>query len=104
VSENIIEITDVHKSFDGKPVHRGINLFVRQGEILTVLGESGVGKSVLLKEINGLIKPDSGKVMVLGEDTVHMDEKRLIKIRKETGRLFQGSALLDSLTVEENIA
>ncbi len=104
MSENIIEITDVHKSFDGKPVHRGINLFVRRGEILTVLGESGVGKSVLLKEINGLIKPDSGKVMVLGEDTVHMDEKQLIKIRKETGMLFQGSALFDSLTVEENIA
>ncbi|MCY4261797.1 MAG: ATP-binding cassette domain-containing protein [Candidatus Dadabacteria bacterium] len=104
MSKNIIEITDVFKSFDGKPVHKGINLFVRSGEIITVLGESGVGKSVLLKEINGLVRPDSGKVMVLGENTVQMDEKQLVRIRKETGMLFQGSALFDSLTVEENIA
>ncbi|MDE0519584.1 MAG: ATP-binding cassette domain-containing protein, partial [Candidatus Dadabacteria bacterium] len=85
MSENIIEMTDVCKSFDGKIVHRGINLSVRSGEIITVLGESGVGKSVLLKEINGLVKPDSGKVVVLGEDTVQMDEKQLVKIRKDTG-------------------
>ncbi len=104
MSENIIEMTDVCKSFNGKVVHRGINLFVRSGEIITVLGESGVGKSVLLKEINGLVKPDSGKVVVLGEDTAQMDETQLVRIRKETGMLFQGSALFDSLTVEENIA
>lgn len=104
MSENIIEITDVFKSFDEKAVHNGINLFVRRGEILTVLGESGGGKSVLLKEIIGLIRPDSGKVVVLGEDTARMDEKHLVRIRKETGMLFQGSALFDSLTVEENIA
>ena len=104
MSKNIIEITDVFKSFDGKSVHKGINLFVRSGEIITVLGESGVGKSVLLKEINGLLRPDSGKVMVLGENTLQMDEKQLVRIRKETGMLFQGSALFDSLTVEENIA
>ena len=104
MSENIIEMTSVRKSFDGKPVHRGINLFVRRGEIISVLGESGVGKSVLLKEINGLIRPDSGKVVVLGEDTAQMDERQLVRIRKETGMLFQGSALFDSLTVEENIA
>ncbi len=104
MSENIIEMTDVCKSFNGKMVHRGINLFVRKGEIITVLGESGVGKSVLLKEINGLVKPDSGKVVVLGEDTAQMDERQLVRIRKETGMLFQGSALFDSLTVEENIA
>ncbi len=61
MSENIIEMTDVCKSFDGKIVHRGINLSVRSGEIITVLGESGVGKSVLLKEINGLVKPDRWK-------------------------------------------
>ena len=102
--ENIIEMTDVYKSFNGKTVHRGINLFVRRGEIITVLGESGVGKSVLLKEINGLVKPDSGKVVVLGGDTAQMDERQLVRIRKETGMLFQGSALFDSLTVEENIA
>lgn len=100
----MIEMTDVHKSFDGRPVHAGIDLTVREGEILTVLGESGVGKSVLLKEINGLVKPDRGSVVVLGSDTAGMSERELVGVRKEIGMLFQGAALFDSLTVEENIA
>ena len=104
VAQNVIEMTDVHKSFDGRSVHAGINLTVREGEILTVLGESGVGKSVLLKEINGLVKPDRGRVVVLGRDTVGMGERELVAVRKEMGMLFQGAALFDSLTVEENVA
>lgn len=104
MARNTIEMTDVYKSFDEKPVHRGVNLSVGQGEILTVLGGSGVGKSVLLKEINGLVKPDRGRVVVLGRDTVGMSERELVGVRKEIGMLFQGSALFDSLTVEENVA
>lgn len=104
MERNIIEMTDVHKSFGERHVHRGINLSVREGEILTVLGGSGVGKSVLLKEINGLVKPDRGRVVVLGRDTVGMSERELVGVRKEIGMLFQGSALFDSLTVEENVA
>ena len=102
--ENIIEMTQVRKFFDGRAVHDGINLFVRKGEILSVMGESGVGKSVLLKEIIGLVKPDGGRILVLGEDTTAMSERELVGVRKKIGMLFQGSALFDSLTVEENIA
>ncbi len=104
MSENVIVMEDVYKAFDGKPVHCGINFSVKRGEIFTVLGESGVGKSVLLKEITGLVKPDRGKVVILGEDTLGMTERELVKIRKEIGMLFQHSALFDSLTVFENIA
>ena len=103
-TENIIEIRDVHKAFSDKPVHMGINLNVKQGENITVLGGSGSGKSVLLKEINGLIRPDKGDVYVMGQNIVNMDEKELTEIRKDIGMLFQGAALFDSLTVAENIA
>lgn len=102
--ETVIEITDVHKSFDGKPVHRGINLTVEKGEIITVMGRSGSGKSVLLKEINGLLKPDAGSVTVHGRNTVGLTEREMVETRKQIGMLFQGSALFDSLTVAENIA
>ncbi len=102
--EFIIELKDVHKSFGLKEVHRGLTLPVRKGETITVLGGSGTGKSVLLKEITGLLKPDKGEVIIEGEDIVPMDEEELIHIRKKMGMLFQGSALFDSLTVAENIA
>lgn len=102
--EKIIELIDVYKSFDEKNVHRGINLSISKGEKITVLGGSGSGKSVLLKEINGLIRPDSGQVLIEGKNIANMEESELIKVRKNIGMLFQGSALFDSLTVEENIA
>ncbi|GBD39511.1 putative ribonucleotide transport ATP-binding protein mkl [bacterium HR37] len=100
----IIELKDVHKSFNSKKVHNGVSLSIRRGETITVLGGSGSGKSVLLKEITGLIKPDSGGVFIEGEDIVPMDEVELIRIRKKIGMLFQNAALFDSLTVAENIA
>ncbi|NIP31277.1 MAG: ATP-binding cassette domain-containing protein [Candidatus Dadabacteria bacterium] len=103
-NENIIELIEVYKSFDSKAVHKGLNLTVKAGENITVLGGSGGGKSVLLKEINGLITPDSGDVIVMGKNIVTMNENELTEIRKDIGMLFQGSALFDSLTVEENIA
>ncbi len=101
---HVIELRDVHKSFNSKVVHDGLNLGVRKGEIITVLGGSGSGKSVLLKEIAGLIRPDSGAVLIEGENIVDMDERELIRIRKKMGMLFQGGALFDSLTVGENVA
>lgn len=102
--EFIIELKDVHKSFDSKEVHRGINLSIRKGETMTVLGGSGSGKSVLLKEITGLLKPDKGEVVIESENIVPMDEEDLVRVRRKIGMLFQGAALFDSLTVAENIA
>ncbi len=105
VSDNyIIEFKDVRKSFNGLPVHQGINLHVKKGEILSLIGGSGSGKSVLLKELIGLLKPDGGNIFILGKDVVPMSEKELLGIRKHVGMLFQGAALFDSLTVFENIA
>ena len=85
-------------------MHNGVNLSIQRGENITVLGGSGSGKSVLLKEITGLLKPDKGKVIIEGENIVLMDERELVNVRKKIGMLFQGAALFDSLTVEENIA
>lgn len=105
MNENyIIELKNVHKSFDSKQVHTGVNLCIRKGDNITVLGGSGSGKSVLLKEITGLIKPDAGDVIVENENIVSMDESELVHVRKKIGMLFQGAALFDSLTVAENIA
>jgi phospholipid/cholesterol/gamma-HCH transport system ATP-binding protein len=100
----IIELKNVHKSFDSKQVHTGVNLSIRSGENITVLGGSGSGKSVLLKEIIGLIKPDEGEVVIENENIIPMDESELVHVRKKMGMLFQGAALFDSLTVAENIA
>ena len=102
--EEIIGIKNVYKAFDSKEVHTGVTLSIKKGENITVLGGSGSGKSVLLKEITGLLKPDSGDVIVEGQNIVPMDERELVNVRKNIGMLFQGSALFDSLTVEENIA
>ncbi|MEE9213595.1 MAG: ABC transporter ATP-binding protein [Thermodesulfobacteriota bacterium] len=103
-NNKIIEIDNVYKSFDSKDVHKGINLSIKEGEYITVLGGSGSGKSVLLKEIIGLLKPDSGEVYIEGENIVPMDDNELVHVIRKIGMLFQGSALFDSLTVEENIA
>jgi phospholipid/cholesterol/gamma-HCH transport system ATP-binding protein len=100
----IIDLVDVYKSFGPKEVHTGLSLSIRRGENITVLGGSGSGKSVLLKEITGLLTPESGQVIIEGEDIVPLEEKDLVHVRKKMGMLFQGAALFDSLTVEENIA
>src|SRR3990167_9233375 len=102
--EIIIDIKDVYKSFGPKEVHMGLTLSIKKGENITVLGGSGSGKSVLLKEITGLLKPESGDVIVEGENIVPMEETDLVSVRKKMGMLFQGAALFDSMTVEENIA
>ncbi len=104
MSQTIIEFRDVRKSFNGLLVHDGINLSIQKGEIMSLLGGSGSGKSVLLKELIGLIMPDSGDIFVLGKQITQMKEHALMQLREHVGMLFQGAALFDSLTVLENIA
>ena len=102
--ESPIVIDDLHKSFGEQNVLNGIDLVVHGGETLAVLGRSGTGKSVLLKLIVGLQKPDTGSIRVLGQDIARLDGDRLNEIRKKIGFLFQSAALYDSLTIEENVA
>ncbi len=104
MKNNIIELRDVHTSFNGVLVHSGINLCIKEGEVMSLIGSSGVGKSVLLKELIGILKPDKGEILVMGRNIVPLKEEELIKIRRNIGILFQGSALFDSLTVYENVA
>jgi len=91
------------KSFDAKRVLDGIDLSIRTGETMVVIGRSGEGKSVLLKHIIGLLKPDTGRVFVDGEEISHLSEKDLVPVRRKVGMVFQGSALFDSLNVRENV-
>ena len=98
----MIEIVNLHKSFYDNHVLRGVNLKVYDGETLVIIGKSGCGKSVLLKHIMGILKPDEGKVLVDGIDINH-SESNLFEIRKRFGMVFQGAALFDSLTVAENV-
>lgn len=100
----IIELRDVHKSFGKHQVHKGINIKVPQGGITVILGPSGTGKSVLLKEMMGLLMPDKGEVIVDGVDITKVSKVELVNIRKKFGMLFQNAALFDSMTVYENVA
>jgi len=99
----MIEIRDLHKAFNDHNVLQGVNLNVRKGESLVVIGGSGSGKSVLLKHIIGLLKPDNGTVIVDSSDLSALDEDGLNEIRKKFGMLFQSAALFDSMTVWENV-
>jgi phospholipid/cholesterol/gamma-HCH transport system ATP-binding protein len=99
-----IQVKTLHKSFGEQVVLGGINLEVRQGETLSILGRSGTGKSVLLKLIVGLQVPDSGSICIHGKEIAGLPMDQLNEIRKKIGFLFQNSALYDSLTVEENVA
>ncbi len=100
----MIKVVDLHKSFGNNKVLRGVNLHLKERETLVIIGQSGCGKSVLLKHIMGLLKPDSGKVYVDGVDITVLDEPELHKITRKFGMLFQGTALFDSLTVGENVS
>jgi phospholipid/cholesterol/gamma-HCH transport system ATP-binding protein len=99
----MIEITGLHKKLGKNPVLRGVDLTIKKGETITVIGRSGEGKSVLLKHIIGLFRPDSGSVFVDGEDITRYKTAEIFGLRRRFGMLFQGSALFDSLTVEENV-
>ena len=99
----MIEIKDVHKDFGENQVLRGVDLTIQKGETMVIIGRSGCGKSVLLKHIIGLLKPDQGNVLVDGEDITSYNGGQLNKLRQKFGMLFQGSALFDSMTVDENV-
>ena len=99
----MIDIIDVHKSFGNHHVLKGINLKIQKGESVVVIGGSGSGKSVLLKHIIGLLKPDKGTVMVDNIDLSKLSENELNEVRKKFGMLFQSSALFDSMKVWENV-
>jgi phospholipid/cholesterol/gamma-HCH transport system ATP-binding protein len=103
-SASVVEVEALHKSFGSQKVLNGISLTVKRGETLAVLGRSGTGKSVLLRLIIGLEKPDSGSVRIHGEDIAGLTLDQLGEIRKKMGFLFQHAALYDSLTVEQNVA
>jgi len=100
----MIEIRDLVKSFDGHVVLDHVTLTIQTGETMVVIGRSGCGKSVLLKHIIGLMKPDSGSVLIDGVEITALSTRALDKHRKRFGMLFQGAALFDSMTVEENVA
>jgi len=100
----MIEMRNVSKSFDGKKVLEDINLTIGDGSTTVIIGGSGQGKSVILKHIIGLLKPDEGAVLYNGKDISKISEMELNEVRKEFGFLFQFAALFDSMTVEENVA
>jgi phospholipid/cholesterol/gamma-HCH transport system ATP-binding protein len=102
--EVIVEFKEVWKTYSGRDILAGVNLQIRRGEVLCVLGPSGTGKSVTLRHINGLTQPDAGDVIVFGESIVKLSEEELSPVRRRLAMLFQGGALFDSMNVEDNIA
>ncbi|HLB05921.1 MAG TPA: ABC transporter ATP-binding protein [Thermodesulfobacteriota bacterium] len=103
LSESMIKVVDLYKSFGPKKVLQGADLEISKGESMVVLGGSGTGKSVLIKCIIGILRPDGGKVYVSGQEVTSLREWELNEVRKKFGMLFQGGALFDSLSVWENV-
>jgi phospholipid/cholesterol/gamma-HCH transport system ATP-binding protein len=97
-------LRNVYKSFDEQPVLTDVSFNVRRGETLAIMGRSGVGKSVTLRHIIGFLKPDSGRVLVNGQDITDWDEDQLAPLRQRVTMVFQSGALFDSLSVSENVA
>jgi len=100
----MIRIRELYKSFDEKFVLNNINLDINKAETKVIIGRSGAGKSVLLKTINGLIRPDSGLIEIEGVDVIQLSEKEAHKLRGKIGMVFQNGALFDSLSVAENVS
>ena len=99
----VIEVSDLYKSFENKPVLKGVSFFLYKGETLSILGKSGQGKSVMIKCLVRLIEPDEGSIIVLNQDVLQLGEKELNKLRMRVGYLFQEGALYDSMTLAENL-
>ncbi len=99
----MIRIVDLHKSFGSNRVLQGVYLDIEKGETMVIIGRSGSGKSVLIKHLIGILKPDKGEIYVDGVEIAHMKDDRLHRITRKFGMLFQGSALFDSLTVAQNV-
>jgi len=100
----VVELQDVRKSFDRNEVLRGLSFQLHRGTTLAVMGGSGSGKTVLLRIIDGLLRPDSGRVALFGTAIEHLREEQMLPLRRRTGFVFQGAALFDSLSVFENVA
>lgn len=100
----IIDLQDLYKSFDGRPVLQGMSISVERGETLVIVGGSGTGKSVTLKHIIGLLKPDRGHVVIDGQDLATLSDVEMNRFRRRFGMSFQEGALFDSMSVFENIA
>ena len=100
----VVEVIDLRKSFNGHEVLRGLSFALPKGQRLVIMGGSGSGKTVCLRLIAGLIRPDSGQVRVFGRNIEYLSEEALLPIRRRMGYVFQGAALFDSLTVYENVA
>ncbi|MFC1631763.1 ABC transporter ATP-binding protein [Candidatus Omnitrophota bacterium] len=99
-----IKVENLTKSFAGRQVLSGVNLEIYEGETFVIMGGSGCGKSTLLRHLIGALKPDSGNVFIKGKNITHFTNLELEEVKKRFGMLFQSSALLDSLTVEENVS
>jgi phospholipid/cholesterol/gamma-HCH transport system ATP-binding protein len=104
VTAPLVEVIDVWKAFDATQVLAGVSLEARRGETLVVMGRSGSGKTVLLRLIAGLLRPDRGRIRLLGQAIERLSEEQLLPIRRRIGYVFQGAALFDSLSVLENVA
>lgn len=102
-NEIVIQIKDLYKSFDENKVLNGFNMLLYKGENLVIMGKSGSGKTVMIKCLAGLMQPDSGSIEVMGREITQLGHKDLDDLRADIGFLFQGSALYDSMTVQENL-
>jgi phospholipid/cholesterol/gamma-HCH transport system ATP-binding protein len=100
----LIQLQDIHKTFESNYVLRGVDLEIGEGQTMVILGKSGCGKSVLLKLILRLMDKDEGRIFIDDEDTTNFSEEQMVPVRKKMGMLFQSAALFDSLTVEDNVA
>lgn len=101
---DLIKVSNFTKSFGSKKVHKGLNFTIRQGECLGLIGGSGTGKSVLLRSLIGLEKPDSGSIIFEGKDLVQLSEDDFLSVRRKIAYAFQGGALFDSMSVFDNLA
>ena len=104
MNESVIEVENIVTRLGGALIHDGVNLSVRRGEVTALIGGSGTGKSVLLKEIIGLLKPQAGMIRLFGQDVWNVNESGLMALRRRFGVLFQDGALFSSLNVEQNVA
>src|SRR5258708_17662345 len=100
----MVDVRDLKKQFGSNPIRDGVSFRIETGESVVIIGRSGGGKSVLLKHLVGLLKPDSGQVLIEGQDIAPLTEREMLKVRRRFGMVFQAAALFDSMTVAENVA
>lgn len=104
MTDTVLDIRDVHTTLGGNSIHRGLDLTVRRGEVIALIGGSGTGKSVLLREIIGLLRPQSGRIELFGQSVWEATPAQMNALRRRFGVLFQDGALFSSLNVEDNVA